>query len=213
MKDGLTDKMDTNVEESICELLMQSKGISTKFWNLMITNRGLHLIIFKGLPLFEIITLLFVWVGIFFFIYFCGPSRIALVASFLFLIALIYFLDKHRVSYQWEKFKKLHTKQKIFSDSRNVHYKISDIRKIFVDDPLVVISTYNKTYKLIYYQDGNSYYKVGKDPFRKTRIEVKKKELDINKFFGMYNGQTADSFLYLLENPKNINQPSKSDKI
>lgn len=175
----------SSVEKFIGEMLMQTKSLSSKFWNILVTDKGVHFISFHYLPIFEIIILVLIWLSIFLVMIFSGLNQIALLTSLLLLIAIIYILDKHKIRNRWEKFQKMSLKEKIFSSPKNIHHKKEDIRKVFADKETVIISTNTKMYKFFYYEDGVAYYRNGIDPFQRddARKTADKRELILEKLF------------------------------
>ncbi len=177
--------IESSSEHFIGEMLMHTTSLPANLWNLIITDKGIHFICFRKLPLFEIITLILIWSLISLAALSKGFNKIAVLSFILLLISIVYILDRYKIQNRWDKFVKMTIKEKIFSASSNIHIKKSDIRKIFVDNNNIIISTNNKTYKFSYHNDGFYFYKNGIDPFQMDdmKLSANKKEIDIEKIF------------------------------
>lgn len=179
--------IETDTEKYIGEMLMATINLPGKLLSLLITNRGLHFIFFKNIPFFEIAVLILVWLCIFLGAILTGFNKFAVFSLILLIISLIYILDQNRIQNQWTKFVKMNVKEKIHSNSINVHLKKDDILNICLENDILIISTNNKTFRFNYYNDGYGFYKNGADPFQKNDIKISqnKKEFNLENFFSI----------------------------
>ena len=165
--------MGENVRERyIGEILMQTKEVPAKLWDLIITDKGFHLIYFLKSSFFEIVVMLFVWFFIFLGAAIIGFDRFA-APSLLLLVVAIYILNRYRIRSRWAKMLQLPLDKKLLSSLQNIHIPRDDVRQIVTMKKSLIIATNGKTYRLKYFENLHKQYKCGIDPFEKRREDRK----------------------------------------
>lgn len=174
-------------EKLIGEFLMETQSLPSRLWVLLVTNKGIHFVYFRDIPLFEIILMAFILLAIISGSLLNGFNKITILTCILLLITIIYYLDRGKIEKRWEKFSGMELREKIFSDKRNMHFRKGVIQKIFADCHNVVITADTGMYRFKYYSVGDYSFQDGQNPFlnKDARINEKKSELNVEKVFSM----------------------------
>lgn len=156
-------------ERYVGEILMQTKEVPAKLWDVLITDQGFHMIYFLKSSVFEIFVMILVWFFTFWGAAFAGFDRFA-GASLLLLVVAIYILNRYRIRNRWKRYLQMPFHKKLFSNQRNIHIPKKDIQRIVLLNKALIFATKGKTYRLKYFENLHKQYKNGIDPFEK-RIE------------------------------------------